>query len=89
MLDQSWRPQVVDVAAVGEDKLFVHDETSELSALIASRLGGPGLPTPIGVFRAVSRPTYEQMMVEQVDRAVAKGRGSVQDLLEEGAWTVD
>jgi 2-oxoglutarate ferredoxin oxidoreductase subunit beta len=89
VLDAHHRPQVVDVAQVGEDKLFVHDETSDLSALIASRLGGPGLPTPIGVFRAVSRPTYEQMMVEQVDRAVAKGRGSVQDLLEEGAWTVD
>ena len=88
VLDAQQRPRVVDVAEVGEDALFVHDETSELSALIASRLGGPGLPTPIGVFRAVDRPSYDQMLVEQVDGAVAKGRGSVQDLLEEGAWTI-
>ena len=43
----------------------------------------------IGVFRAVERPSYDQLVNDQVSRAVAKGRGSVQDLLDEGAWTID
>jgi 2-oxoglutarate ferredoxin oxidoreductase subunit beta len=66
----------------------VHDETSELSALILSRLGGPGFPTPIGVFRAVTRPSYDQLLNQQVERASAGNRTTVQDLLDVGAWTV-
>jgi 2-oxoglutarate ferredoxin oxidoreductase subunit beta len=87
VLDASMRPQVVQVADVGEDKLFVHDETNELCSLILSRLGGPHLPTPIGVFRAVERPSYDQLLNEQVERAAAGNRTTVQDLLDVGAWT--
>jgi 2-oxoglutarate/2-oxoacid ferredoxin oxidoreductase subunit beta len=83
------RPRVVLASDVPESGLYVHDETSELSALILSRLGAPEFPTPIGVFRAVERPSYDQLVNEQVSRAVAKGRGSVQALLDEGAWTID
>jgi 2-oxoglutarate ferredoxin oxidoreductase subunit beta len=74
---------------VPESGLYVHDETNELSALILSRLSAPEFPTPIGVFRAVERPSYDQLVNEQVSRAVAKGRGNVQALLDEGAWTID
>jgi 2-oxoglutarate ferredoxin oxidoreductase subunit beta len=83
------RPKVVLAADAPESALYIHDETNELSALILSRLSAPEFPTPIGVFRAVERPSYDQLVNDQVSRAVAKGRGSVQDLLDEGAWTID
>jgi 2-oxoglutarate ferredoxin oxidoreductase subunit beta len=83
------RPRVVLASDVPESGLYVHDETNELSALILSRLSAPEFPTPIGVFRAVERPSYDQLVNEQVSRAVAKGRGNVQALLDEGAWTID
>jgi 2-oxoglutarate ferredoxin oxidoreductase subunit beta len=82
-------PEVVDVTKEGEDTLLVYDETSPLHAAILSRIGGPGLPTPIGVFRAVDLPSYESMLQDQVDRAMANGAKSVQDLLDEGHWVVE
>jgi 2-oxoglutarate ferredoxin oxidoreductase subunit beta len=83
------QPKVVRVDEVPETSLFVHDETNELSALVLSRLQAPEFPTPIGVFRAVERTSYDRLLNDQVDRAVAKGRGRVQDLLDEGAWTIE
>jgi 2-oxoglutarate ferredoxin oxidoreductase subunit beta len=88
ILDAGWNPQVVNVNEVGEDKLFVHDEQSDMSALLMSRLGAPNFPTPIGVFRAVQRPSYDQLLNEQVERAQAGNRKTVQDLLDVGAWTI-
>jgi 2-oxoglutarate ferredoxin oxidoreductase subunit beta len=89
VLDSNLHPQVVKVDEVGEDKLFVHDETNELCSLILSRLGGPGFPTPIGVFRAVTRPSYDQLLNDQVERASTGKRKRVQDLLDVGAWTIE
>jgi 2-oxoglutarate ferredoxin oxidoreductase subunit beta len=88
-LGQGMRPQVVDVASVGEAALLVHDETSEVCALLLSRLTAPEFPTPIGVFRAVSRPSYDSLMTDQLEQAKAYKHQSVQQLLEEGQWTVE
>ena len=55
---------------------------------LMSRLGAPDFPTPIGVFRAVERPSYDQLLNEQVERAKAGNRKTVQDLLDVGAWTI-
>jgi len=89
-LDASMRPVVVDVATHGEDRLLVHDETNEAMAFFLSRLVHPDFPTPVGVFRAVERPTYDGLVAEQVDAAVARGKGGgVQALLDGGeTWTV-
>jgi 2-oxoglutarate ferredoxin oxidoreductase subunit beta len=88
VLDQQLRPQIVRVDEVGADKLYVHDEKSDLSAVLVSRLGAPDFPTPIGVFRAVDRPSYDQLLNQQVERASAGNRTTVQDLLDVGAWTI-
>ncbi|MEN3360636.1 MAG: 2-oxoglutarate/2-oxoacid ferredoxin oxidoreductase subunit beta, partial [Mycobacteriales bacterium] len=37
--------------------------------------------TPIGVFRSVERPSYDELMSEQLERARAKGRGDLASLL--------
>jgi 2-oxoglutarate ferredoxin oxidoreductase subunit beta len=57
-----------------------------------SRLAdGPMTPTPIGVFRNVVRPVYDDLMAEQLERAVAKqGKGDLAKLLAGGdTWRID
>jgi 2-oxoglutarate ferredoxin oxidoreductase subunit beta len=88
-LGPNLRPEVVDVAAAGESRLLIHDETSEFIALVLSRLTAPEFPTPIGVFRAVERPSYDTLMTEQLEQAAKFKSQGVQELLEEGQWTVD
>ena len=64
--------EVVDVAEAGEESLVVHDaHTADPSyAFALSRLATEDLRyTPIGVFRSVERPSYDDLMAEQLDRA--------------------
>jgi len=55
---------------------------------VLSRLRAPEFPTPIGVFRAVEIPSYDELLNQQVERAKAGNRVSVQDLLDDGAYTI-
>jgi 2-oxoglutarate ferredoxin oxidoreductase subunit beta len=85
--------EIVDVADVGEDAILVHDEKRDQPGLafMLSRLArGPFEPTPIGVFRAVDKPTYDAEVERQVDAAVERrGPGDLQALLTSGAtWEV-
>ena len=89
MLGRDLRPQVVSVDNTNEQALMIHDESSELCALALSRFTAPEFPTPIGVFRAVSRPSYDRLMAEQLERAQGAKQQSVQQLLDEGHWTVE
>jgi 2-oxoglutarate ferredoxin oxidoreductase subunit beta len=83
-------PPAAGLEEVSEDRLLVHDEQSEIGALIVSRLGAPDFPTPIGVFRAIERPSYDSLLNQQIERAAAtkSPAGGVQALLDVGAWTV-
>jgi len=80
--------RLVEVADVGEDALLVHDEhRAEPSlAFLLSRLShGADGPTPIGVFRDVERPVYDELMSEQLEAATARqGRGDLAKLLHGG-----
>ncbi|WP_016698079.1 2-oxoacid:ferredoxin oxidoreductase subunit beta [Actinoalloteichus spitiensis] len=60
------------VSEVGEDAVVVHDasRTDPGYAFALSRLGGQDLEhTPTGIFRSVSRPTYDDLAREQVRQA--------------------
>lgn len=86
--------EIVEVADVGIEKLIVHDETrSDPSLAFAlSRLAsGPTMPTPIGVFRSVDRPTYEDEVSMQLAVATeTRGPGDLAKLLSSGGtWTVE
>lgn len=87
-LDASMRPQIVDVATYGEDKLLVHDETNEVLSLIVSRLRNPEFPVPIGVFRSVERASYDRMLNDQVEAAQKGNKKTIQQLLDAGSWIV-
>ena len=86
--------ELVDVAEAGEDALMVHDEqapTPSLAAALARLSHTPHGPTPIGIFRDVERPVYDQLMEEQLTRAREdQGEGDLAELLHAGdTWTID
>ena len=87
-------PEVVDLGNdIAEGDLLVHDETREDPAVayILSRMQYPQYPVPMGVFRAVQRPTYDDLMDQQIQDAISReGEGDLEALLNEGdTWTVE
>ena len=85
--------KIVDVAEVGEDALVVHDEHVEESSLAysLSRLSHtPHGPTPLGIFRDVERPVYDELMAEQIETAQREqGEGDLGRLLHAGdTWSI-
>ncbi|GAA1037281.1 MULTISPECIES: 2-oxoacid:ferredoxin oxidoreductase subunit beta [Streptomyces] len=86
--------EVVTVTPENESELLVHDAgaASPTTAFALSRLADPDTlhHTPIGVFRSVERPVYDEQMTEQLDTAIEqKGKGDLGALLAGGdTWTV-
>ncbi len=77
--------EVVSLADVSEDDLLFHDEANLNVALTLAQMQHPEFPEPVGVFRAVERPQYQQQVKAQVDDAIAKrGQGTLEKLLHSG-----
>ena len=58
-------------------------------SLLVALADQPTTPTPVGVFRAVERPSYEDEMQRQLVDAAAKGPGDLDSLLRSApTWTV-
>ena len=85
-------PEVVDLKTVPKDDLLFHDEKAANSqlAFLLSRMRHPEFPEPIGVFRDIDRPTYDEMINSQVENAISeKGEGELAKLFSAGdTWTV-
>ncbi len=86
--------RVAEVADVGEDAAVIHDEYLEDSspAFALSRLAsGPHEPTPIGVFRDISRPEYSEEVTRQVATAQAsEGEPDLKSLIfSGGTWSTN
>jgi 2-oxoglutarate ferredoxin oxidoreductase subunit beta len=79
-------------AEADESQLLVHDESSPSTALASmlARLETPDYPVPIGVFRSIRQPTYEEMLEDQIVEAKgAHGKADMQKLLGGGeTWEV-
>jgi len=94
ILNEFGECEIVAVADVGEDRLLVHDEhrADPTLAFAISRLAHvPTMPTPVGVFRDVARPVYEEAVQIQLAAASERnGPGDLGALLASGStWTVD
>ena len=84
-------PEVVKVEDVGEENLLVHDEQAAEPTLayLLSRMGPPDFPIPVGVFRAIDKPVYSQLLMEQVHDAQAKKEADLEALFRQGeSWDV-
>jgi 2-oxoglutarate ferredoxin oxidoreductase subunit beta len=84
---------IVDSAKVDPGAILVHDPTrpDPTIAFALSRLShGPYGPTPIGIFRSVSRPSYDAQLNAQVTSAKeTHGEGDLARLItSQGTWTV-
>jgi 2-oxoglutarate ferredoxin oxidoreductase subunit beta len=93
IINRTGQAEIVNVGDVGEDALLVHDESRHdpTVAFALSRLAEhPATPTPIGVFRAVERPTYDSAVQAQLaDAQDKRGPGDLRALIESGStWTV-
>jgi 2-oxoglutarate ferredoxin oxidoreductase subunit beta len=83
-----------DVAA-DDPRVVIHDAHADdpSYAFALSRLSAnESMNTPMGVFRAVQRPTYDSLMAEQLDRAASIGpndQAALQSLLTGAdSWTI-
>ena len=88
-------PEVMTIGENGitENDLLVHDiyQKDPSVAFMLARMEQPEFPQPVGIFRAVERPTYEAMMEDQISAAIQKsGVGNLERLLNAGeTWVVD
>ncbi|HEU4931818.1 MAG TPA: 2-oxoacid:ferredoxin oxidoreductase subunit beta [Pyrinomonadaceae bacterium] len=88
-------PEVVTIGENGvtENDLLVHDINLKdpSVAFMLARMEQPEFPQPVGIFRTIDRPTYEDMMMDQIDASVAKfGPGNLEKLINSGdTWVVE
>jgi 2-oxoglutarate ferredoxin oxidoreductase subunit beta len=84
----------IEVCAASDPDVLVHDVAHEspslafaLSRVTQETHGG----TPVGVFRDVERPVYDELMAEQIATATEKrGAGELEALLHSGeTWTIN
>lgn len=89
----NFQPEVTTVTN-GTDDLIVHDQFAEnttLANFLARMSDMPDMPHPIGIFRSVQHPCYEDLVTDQI--AIAKqqkGEGDLDALLHAGdTWIVE
>src|SRR3712207_6186 len=88
--------QVRETATVAPEDIVVHDATvaDPAYAFALSRLSGSDLSTtPIGVFRDVRRPTYDELIQKQLQDARADADGTPDEMLNgllnaADTWTI-
>ena len=91
MVGRELKSVVIGENGITKDDLLVHDEKADVgSHFLLARMRHPDLPEPIGVLRCVQRPTYDEMVNEQIRTVVEKkGTGNLQKLLNgSSTWTV-
>jgi 2-oxoglutarate ferredoxin oxidoreductase subunit beta len=87
-------PEVVTLGenGVSEADLLRHDESKPDTYLahLLSRLDYPTFPVPVGVLRAVQKPTYDTLLEEQYQTALSRyGEGDLDELFNRGeTWEV-
>ena len=83
-------PRFTDLAA---DAILTHNAEADSPALaeLLAALNPPAFPMAFGVFRQVSRPVYEELLMEQVHEATRKrGPGDLARLFKSGTtWQVE
>ncbi|MCB9799998.1 MAG: 2-oxoacid:ferredoxin oxidoreductase subunit beta [Candidatus Omnitrophica bacterium] len=87
------KPEVVDLqdAGDGESLLIHHEDHPDPSyPYLLTQMTYPEMPVPFGIFRAIQRPTYDEMLNDQVVKSkAAKGEGDLKKLIYgTSTWTV-
>ena len=94
VLREDGSAEIVATAEAGDDDLLVHDEhhpePSLAFALSRLTLQTNGV-APVGVFRDVAQPVYDEQMAAQIEQTIEqRGPGDLAALLNAGdTWTID
>ncbi|MDI9338530.1 MAG: 2-oxoacid:ferredoxin oxidoreductase subunit beta [Alphaproteobacteria bacterium] len=92
------KPEVVNLDShVSAEDLWIHDEMDFYKAQILTRFFDQpnsehsNLPRPFGVFYEHQRPTYEELLVQQVNQVISKkGTGDLDKLLRGSeVWSIE
>jgi len=86
------KPEVVTIGKdCAIDDVLVHDETDAVAASLLGRMSNPEFPEPVGVVYAVRKPTYEELVQQQIDVSLTKkGPGQLAELFaSDDLWTVE
>jgi 2-oxoglutarate ferredoxin oxidoreductase subunit beta len=86
-------PEIVELGkGITEDDLLFHDEKAPEPSLayLLTRLRHPEFPEPIGVFRCVDQPKYDEQLNSQIESARQKqGPGDLNKVFNSGdTWSV-
>lgn len=82
---------VVDLKTTDRSQLYVHKKDNDIAmAIKLNALAYPDFPVPMGIFRSVERPIYEQEIQAQINQARSEQKNtSLEQLLRQGkTWTV-
>jgi 2-oxoglutarate ferredoxin oxidoreductase subunit beta len=81
---------VVPAKDVTEGGLWIHDEKNLNAAKLVADLFAPDFPIPIGVLADIEAPVYEDIILDQEQRAISeRGPGDIARLLTSGdTWKI-
>jgi len=93
---EGFTPKIIDLndGKHSVDDVLVHDEFDHSAArtfMLAHLSDNPEMPTPVGIFRQILKPTYDEGIVEQIKRITEKkGEGNLEKVLFSGnTWEVN
>jgi 2-oxoglutarate ferredoxin oxidoreductase subunit beta len=83
-------PKVMAAKDVAESALWIHDEKNVNAAKLVADLFAPDFPIPIGVLTEIEAPVYEDLILDQEQRAISdRGPGDIAKLLTSGdTWKI-
>jgi len=85
-----FEPKIVSLNEVNRKNLLVHDvhRNNANLAYMLSSMPFPEFPLPIGIFRQVGKPTYEEALHEQEQKIIAEQRqlGLLDIFTDRGTW---
>ncbi len=89
-----FKPVVVSLedGSHSKDDLLIHDEHDEtLAFILANMTYNPELPRPMGIFKDIERPTYEEKVVHQIEYHESHAADtSIQHLMNgEDSWDIN
>ena len=82
----------VEQDAASDEGILVHDAHAESPSLASILVGMdyPDFPVPIGVFRDIDAPVFDDLIQRQIDEAKAKGTADLRSILNSGeTWVVE
>ena len=92
-LGDGMRAEIVKLGnGIEESDLLIHDEQGSIAYLaLLAQLEAPEFPVPIGVFRRVERPVFDEDMRHQASEVLEKkGAGDLAQALAAGnTWTIE